>query len=53
MSLTPTAILFGLSAVMLGVGLWNDRRPWQPGKLRVPITVVPGRLNDEQIDALT
>lgn len=23
------------------------------GKLRVPITVVPGRLNDEQIDALT
>jgi len=23
------------------------------GKLRVPITVVPGKLNDEQIDALT
>jgi len=35
MSLTPTAVLFGLSAVILGVGVWNDRRPWQPGKLNL------------------
>ncbi len=32
MPLLPTAICFALSVTALGVGLWHDRRPWQPGK---------------------
>ncbi|MGE0717392.1 MAG: hypothetical protein AB7P02_18240 [Alphaproteobacteria bacterium] len=32
MGLTPTAVLFGASAAALAIGLWHDRRPWQPGK---------------------
>lgn len=33
MSLTPTAILFAVSTTVLAFGLWQDRRPWRPGKL--------------------
>lgn len=32
MPLTPTAILFAASAVVLAFGLWQDHRPWRPGK---------------------
>jgi nucleotide-binding universal stress UspA family protein len=50
-----------ISVLVLGAGagaegpgpLVNHLVGKMSGKLRVPITVVPGRLNDEQIDALT
>ncbi|MCC7274611.1 MAG: hypothetical protein IT561_18225 [Alphaproteobacteria bacterium] len=32
MGLTPTALLFAASFAALGAGIWNDRRPWRPGK---------------------
>lgn len=50
-----------ISVLVLGAGsgpegpgpLVNHLVGKMSGKLRVPITVVPGKLNDEQIDALT